>query len=68
MAGLPVHTQFRLLKKAIPQAIVMTKVLTRISATYLHIFLIVKVWGFNVANVEHEMEMVFSETDMQMFR
>ena len=69
MAGLPAHTQFRLLKKSIPQAIVMTKVLTRIPATYLYIiFLIVKVWGFNVANVEHEMEMVFSETDMQMFR
>ena len=34
----------------------------------ISIYLLVKVWGFNVVNVEHEMEMVFSETDMQMFR
>ena len=71
MAGLPTHTQFRLLKKSIPEAIIMPKVLSCLSTTYMYqisILFIVKVWGFNVANVDYELSFIFTETDMQQFR
>ena len=69
MAGLPTHTQFRLLKKSIPEAILMTKVFFPIIYDLSHIrLLIVEVWGFNVADVDYELSLVLTDTDMQQFR
>ena len=69
MAGLPTHTQFRLLKKSIPEAILMTKVFFPIIYDLSHIRLrIVEVWGFNVADVDYELSLVLTDTDMQQFR
>ena len=34
----------------------------------ISILFIVKVWGFNVANVDYELSFIFTETDMQQFR
>ena len=64
MINLPTDLQFKLLINRLPEAVVMVKVINIQQSFNTSLKNLLKVWLFNVRNIEDEVSLVFSEKDM----